>query len=390
MTEPVADLAEVDAVVVGAGVVGLASARALALAGREVVVLERHEAIGTEISSRNSEVIHAGLYYPAGSLKARLCVEGRRKLHAYLETRGLPHRRCGKFIVATDEAQTAELQAIAARARVNGVDDIAEVSAVAARAAEPALHCLAALASPSTGIVDAHAFMLSLRGEIEDHGGVLAFNAPLERAEALIDGFLLHVGGAAPMRLRTRALVNSAGLGAVALARTIDGLDPKHVPQAFFAKGNYFALAGRAPFSRLIYPVPEKAGLGVHLTLDMGGGARFGPDVEWIAAPEDARTAAFDYAVDPARGRAFEAAVRHYWPALEESALVPAYAGIRPKISGPAEPAADFMISGPEAHGLAGLVNLFGIESPGLTASLAIADEVAARLAARTTKSVNG
>lgn len=382
------DTAEADAVVVGAGVVGLACARALALAGHEVLVLERHGAIGTEISSRNSEVIHAGLYYPAESLKARLCVEGRQALYAYLDAHKLAHRRCGKFIVATDEAQTAELQAIAARARANGVDDIAEVSAAAARAAEPALSCLAALASPSTGILDAHAFMLSLRGEIEDRGGVLAFNAPFERAEALADGFLLHVGGAAPMRLRTRTLVNSAGLAAVALAHAIDGLDPVHVPQAFFAKGNYFALAGRAPFSHLIYPVPEKAGLGVHLTLDMGGVARFGPDVEWIATPEDMKTATFDYAVDRARGAVFETAVRRYWPALEEGALEPAYAGIRPKISGPADPAADFMISGPETHGLQGLVNLFGIESPGLTASLAIADEVVARLDAR--RSVNG
>ncbi len=390
MTQRVKEIAEVDAVVVGAGVVGLACARALALAGGEVLVLERHGAIGTEISSRNSEVVHAGLYYPTDSLKARLCVEGRHKLYAYLDAHGLAHRRCGKFIVATDEAQTAELQAIAARARASGVDDIAEVSAAAARAAEPALSCLAALASPSTGIVDAHAFMLSLRGEIEDRGGVLAFNAPLERAEALTDGFLLHVGGAAPMRLKTRALVNSAGLAAVALARAIDGLDPVHVPQAFFAKGNYFALAGRAPFSRLIYPVPEKAGLGVHLTLDMGGGARFGPDVEWISTPADAMTAEFDHAVDRARGAAFEAAVRRYWPGLGEGALVPAHAGIRPKISGPGEPAADFMISGPEAHRLPGLVNLFGIESPGLTASLAIADEVVARLDARTFRSVSG
>lgn len=384
------EIAEVGAVVVGAGVVGLACARALALAGREVVVLERHGAIGTEISSRNSEVIHAGLYYPAGSLKAQLCVEGRHKLYAYLDAHGLAHRRCGKFIVATDEAEADALAGIAARARANGVEDIAEVSAAAARAAEPALSCHAALASPSTGIVDAHAFMLSLRGEVEDHGGVIAFGAPLERAEAQAGGFLLHVGGDAPMRLRTRALVNSAGLSAVALARRIDGLDPVHVPQAFFAKGNYFTLAGRAPFSRLIYPVPEKAGLGVHLTLDMGGGARFGPDVEWIAAPEDATAAAFDYAVDPARGVAFEAAVRRYWPALGEGALVPAYAGIRPKISGPADVAADFLISGPERHGLPGLVNLFGIESPGLTASLAIADEVTARLEARTDRSADG
>lgn len=371
---------EIDAVVVGAGAVGLACARALAMAGHEVVVLERHAAIGTETSARNSEVIHAGIYYPAGSLKARLCVEGRRRLYEYLQSRSLPHRACGKLIVATDEPQIAELEAIARRARANGVDDIEDLSAARARAEEPALRCTAALISPSTGIIDSHAYMLSLRGELEDHGGAIAFGSPLERAEATGQGFLLHIGGAAPMRLGTRLLVNSAGLSAVALARRIEGLRPTHVPQAFFAKGNYFMLSGSAPFSRLIYPVPEQAGLGVHLTLDMGGQARFGPDVEWIASPDDGMNGSFDYTVDRARGEAFYAAIRRYWPALKDDALEPAYSGIRPKISGPGEAPSDFIISGPEAHGLSGLVNLFGIESPGLTASLAIAETVRARL----------
>lgn len=368
------DFGRVECAVIGAGAVGLAVARALALSGREVVVLERETAIGTATSSRNSEVIHAGIYYPEGSLRARLCVAGRHRLHAYLDAHGLAHRRCGKLIVATGEDQTDELAAIAARARANGVEDIAEVSQAWARAREPQLACLAALHSPSTGILDAHAYMLSLRGELEDHGGAVALASPVLRVETLAEGFLLHVGGAAPMRLESRILVNSAGLWAPDLAHRIEGLDPAHVPQARFAKGNYFALAGRAPFSRLIYPVPEKAGLGIHLTLDMGGQARFGPDVEWIE-PENGH---IDYTVDPRRGEAFHAAVRRYWPALADGALRPAYAGVRPKIHGPDEPAADFRISGPGEHGLAGLVNLFGIESPGLTASLAIAEEVAA------------
>ena len=363
------DIDEVECVVVGAGAVGLACARALALSGRETVVLERHEAIGTEISARNSEVIHAGIYYPPGSLKARLCVEGRRRLHDYMQAHKVPHRHCGKFIVATDEAQLGELDLIAARARANGVDDLHMVSGADAMHTEPALSIHAALVSPSTGILDAHAYMLALRGDIEDHGGAIAFGAALDCAELTSDGFLLHVG---TTKLKCRVLINSAGLSAPALARRIEGLDAAHVPREYFAKGSYFALAGRAPFERLIYPVPEPGGLGVHLTLDMGGQARFGPDVEWVDGP--------DYAVDPKRGDAFYAAIRRYWPGLKDGALTPAYAGIRPKISGPGEAAADFVISGPETHGLPGLVNLFGIESPGLTASLAIAANAIARL----------
>lgn len=367
---------EINAVVIGAGAVGLAAARALARAGHETILLERHGAIGTETSARNSEVIHAGLYYPEGSLKARLCVEGRARLYHYLESHGLPHRRCGKLIVATEETQLAALGGLAARARANGVEDIVEVTAAEAQAMEPALRCVAALHSPSTGILDAHAYMLSLQGEFEDAGGAVAFGAGVARIEAAGEGFILHVEGDEPMRLRTRIVVNSGGLGAVALAARIEGLEAAHVPAAFFAKGNYFTLAGRAPFSRLVYPVPEAAGLGIHLTLDMGGQARFGPDVEWIGMAGETP----DYAVSPARGEAFYASVRRYWPGLKDGALLPAYAGIRPKVTGPGEPAGDFIISGPEAHGMAGLVNLFGIESPGLTASLAIAEEVLLKL----------
>ncbi len=363
------DIDEVECVVVGAGAVGLACARALALRGRETVVLERHEAIGTEVSARNSEVIHAGIYYAPGSLKARLCVEGRQRLHDYMQAHKVPHRHCGKFIVATDEAQTGELGLIAGRARENGVDDLHMLSGAEAMRTEPGLSVHAALVSPSTGILDAHAYMLALRGDIEDHGGAIAFGTALDRTEVASDGFLLHIGS---MKLKCRVLINSAGLSAPALARRIEGLDAAHVPREYFAKGSYFTLAGRAPFERLVYPVPEPGGLGVHLTLDMGGQARFGPDVEWVDA--------LDYAVDPKRGDAFYAAIRRYWPGLKDGALTPAYAGIRPKISGPGEAAADFVISGPETHGLPGLVNLFGIESPGLTASLAIAADATARL----------
>lgn len=370
------DIDRVETVVIGAGAVGLACARALALGGREVLVLERHAAIGTEVSARNSEVIHAGIYYPAGSVRAELCVEGRARLYEYLAGHHLPHRRCGKLIVASDAAQAEALAGIAARARANGVDDLTEISGAEAMRLEPALRAQAALLSPSTGILDAHAYMLALQGEIEDHGGVIAFGARLDRAEVIADGFLLSVG---ETRLKCRMLINSAGLGAVALARRIEGLDAAHIPTAYYAKGNYFTLQGRAPFSRLIYPAPEVAGLGVHLTLDMGGQARFGPDVEWIdpASPDE-----IDYAVNPDRGDIFHDAIRRYWPGLPDHALTPAYAGVRPKIHGPHEPAADFVISGPENHAIAGLVNLFGIESPGLTSSLAIADRVAKKLTA--------
>jgi L-2-hydroxyglutarate oxidase LhgO len=316
---------QVDCVVVGAGVVGLTAARALALAGREVLVLEAAEGIGTETSSRNSEVIHAGIYYPKGSLMARACVEGRRRLYAYCEERGIPHRRCGKLIVATNEAEAGQLASIQARAAANGVDDLREITAAEARAMEPAVACTAALHSPSTGIVDSHAFMLSLQGDAENAGAAFVFHAPLLSGRLLPEGGAeLSIGGAEPMELRCALLVNAAGLHAPALARRLAGLADALVPPTFYAKGNYFVLAGRSPFSRLIYPVPVPGGLGTHLTLDLGGQAKFGPDVEWVDR--------VDYDVDPARGQGFYAAIRRYWPGLPDGALQPGYCGIRPKI----------------------------------------------------------
>jgi len=366
---------DVGCVVVGAGVVGLAVARALARAGHDVVVLETAGAIGTGTSSRNSEVIHAGLYYAPGSLRARLCVEGRRALYAYCADHGVAARACGKLVVATEPAEQPMLEGIAARAAANGVEDLRLLSGAEAHALEPALRCTGALLSPVTGIVDSAALMLSLRGEAEDFGAAFAFHAPVQRVDVQPGGFVLHVGGAEKMRLACRMLINAAGLGACALAGAIAGLDAAHVPPAYLAKGSYFALAGPSPFRRLIYPVPIPGGAGIHLTLDLAGGARFGPDVEAVEA--------IDYAVDPARAPVFAAAIRRYWPGLPEDALRPAYAGIRPKIVPPTQ-TQDFVIQGADVHGVAGLVNMFGIESPGLTSCLAIADEVM-RLVARTT-----
>lgn len=359
----------VDCVVVGAGVVGLAVARALALQGREVMVLEAADAIGTGTSARNSEVIHAGLYYATGSLKARLCVQGRELLYAYCAERGVPHRRCGKLIVTTAPDQIPALQGIEARARANGVTDLQWLDAAAAQAMEPALQCVAALHSPSTGIVDSHALMLALQGDLEHAGGLVVLNSPLAHARSTGEG--IHLQAVDGTELLARTVVNAAGLGAPDLARRFVGLDARHVPTPYYAKGSYFTLGGRAPFSRLVYPAPEAAGLGVHLTLDMGGQARFGPDVQWVPDPADLQ-------VDPARGDAFYAEVRKYWPGLKDGALVPGYAGMRPKISAPGEPAADFVVQGPAVHGMPGLVNLFGIESPGLTSALAIGTHVAA------------
>ncbi len=364
---------DVDCVVIGAGVVGLAIARELASVGREVMVLEAEAAIGTGTSSRNSEVIHAGIYYAQGSLKARLCVEGRDLLYRYAVERGIPHRRCGKLIVATTEAQVRQLESIAAKGLANGVSDLALLSCGEALDIEPALKCLAAIHSPSTGILDSHAFMLSLQGDLENLGGLIAVKSTVESASSTSQGIVLQTVDGTELRCRT--VVNSAGLSAPALASCFSGLSADDVPRSYFAKGSYFTLAGKAPFSRLIYPVPEPAGLGVHLTLDLGGQAKFGPDVQWVDSADD-------LVVDPSRGDAFYAEVRRYWPGLKDGALVPGYAGIRPKISAPGEAAADFRIDGPRTHGVPGLVNLFGIESPGLTSSLAIARHVSELLAA--------
>ena len=364
----------VDCVVVGAGVVGLAVARALAQAGREVIVLEAAEAIGTETSSRNSEVIHAGIYYAQGSLIARSCVAGKWMLYDYCRERGIPHASCGKLIVATDEEEAGRLLGIQARAAANGVPDLRLLTREDAQAMEPALVCTAALHSPSTGIIDSHAYMLSLQGDAENAGAVFAFHAPVLSGRAVDRGVEVEVGGAEPMRLACRTLVNSAGLHAPRLARAIEGMPAEHVPGAWYAKGNYFTLTGRSPFSRLIYPVPVPGGLGTHLTIDLGGQARFGPDVEWIDA--------ISYEVDPRRGESFYAAIRRWWPGLKDGQLAPGYAGIRPKTVPPGAPAQDFVVQGPRGHGVAGLVHLFGIESPGLTASLALAAHVAEVVAA--------
>lgn len=358
----------VDCVVIGAGVVGLAVARALALAGRDVIVLEAAGAIGTGTSSRNSEVIHAGIYYAQNSLKARLCVEGNRMLYAYCQERGIGHSRCGKLIVATNPAQSAQLQLILNKALVNGVQGMVLLGRDEARALEPQLECVAALHSHNTGIVDSHALMLSLQGDLENAGGTVVLNTQVDKVQGDAKGHLL-VQTKDGTQLCTNTLINAAGLYAPALAARITGLDARFIPPAFYAKGNYFTLAGRSPFSRLIYPVPESAGLGVHLTIDLGGQAKFGPDVEWVDLPTDLW-------VDPARGEAFYAEVRKYWPALPDGALQAGYAGIRPKITGPHEGASDFVIQGPDTHGVTGLVNLFGIESPGLTSALALAEYV--------------
>ena len=359
---------KVDCVVIGAGVIGLAIARRLAQSGREVIVLEAAEGIGTVTSSRNSEVIHAGIYYRSGSLMARMCVSGKQALYRYCRDHGIPHRNCGKLIVATTPKETEKLQSIRAHAEANGVVDLQTLTRETALALEPALHCEAALLSPSTGIIDSHAFMLALRGDAEDAGAAFAFHTPLLGGKARRGHIELDAGGEAPISLECRFLINAAGLDAPAIARNIDGMPVEKIPTSYLATGNYFSCSARAPFSHLIYPVPEPGGLGVHLTLDLAGQARFGPDVEWVDR--------IDYAVDPDRAARFYPAIRRYWPELPDGALMPSYSGMRPKIVPPAVAVQDFLIQGPQDHGIDGLINLFGIESPGLTSSLAIADHV--------------
>ncbi len=377
----------VDTVVIGAGVVGLACARALAQRGQSVLVLEAAAGIGSGVSARSSEVIHAGLYYPGGSLKALHCVRGRARLYAYCAERGVPHRRCGKLVVATADSQTGRLEALLQQGRANGVDDLTLISGADARAREPALHAVAALWSPSSGIVDSHALMLALQGDLEAAGGSVVLRTRVDGLARRDDGWfaLRAVDADAPPGdggtvLGARRVVNAAGLHAVGLARRTVGVPLNPTPVAHYARGRYFALGRRAPFSHLVYPLPEPGGLGVHLTLDLAGQARFGPDVQWMPDARDASPEAidaFDYAVDASLRERFATEVRAYWPGVPADALQPAYAGIRPKLSGPDEPAADFRIEGPDAHGVAGLVHLLGIESPGLTSALSLADAVA-------------
>jgi L-2-hydroxyglutarate oxidase LhgO len=375
-----ADIYQIDCVVIGAGAVGLACAAELSRRGREVLVLEAADAIGTGTSARNSEVIHGGMYYPHGSLKQRMCVEGRRKLYAYLAARGVAHRKCGKLIVATEAKEEAKIAALHVLSTANGVENCTLHTADEVRALEPNVACVSAMLSPETGIVDSHGYMLALLGEVEANGGALALNAPLLRGEVLAGGgFEIDIGGEAPARMRCSVLINSAGLAAQAVAAKIDGVPESAVPTLVLAKGSYFGCSAKAPFSRLIYPAPVDGGLGVHLTLDLGGRAKFGPDVEWLDHNDPSHV---DYAVDIRRAESFYAAIRRYWPGLPDDALTPDYSGCRPKLSRAGEPAADFRVDGPETHGVEGLVNLFGIESPGLTSSLAIADLAAEKAGA--------
>ncbi|TAN15049.1 MAG: NAD(P)/FAD-dependent oxidoreductase [Rhizobiaceae bacterium] len=365
----------VDCVVTGAGAVGLAIGRELSLRGLETLVIEKATAVGTETSARNSEVIHAGLYYPPGSLKAGFCVRGKEQLYAFATARGIQYQKCGKLIVATGPEQEAVLQSIADRASACGVSDLSLLSAGQAKALEPALACVAALHSPSTGIIDSHAYMLALQAEIEGSGGGIALNTEIVSVHPGKDGFRIETvdrQSGERFQLLARHFVNSAGLWAGALAACIDGLDRRFIPEIRYAKGNYFSVSGMAPFSRLIYPVPEPGGLGVHLTRDLAGTMRFGPDVEWVER--------IDYTVDPNRAARFDGEIRKYWPGLRDGALEPAYSGIRPKPYRDGQAMTDFVIEGAEIHGVPGLVNLFGIESPGLTASLAIAQYVAGML----------
>jgi L-2-hydroxyglutarate oxidase LhgO len=367
---------EVDVVVIGAGVVGLAIGRALALRGLQVVILEQANAFGTGTSSRNSEVVHAGLYYPPGSLKARLCVQGRDLMYAYCAERGIGVQRCGKLLVATRDDDLPKLDTIRAHAAACGVNDLQPLTRAQALALEPELHCVAALHSPSSGIVDSHGLMTALLGDAQNAGALFAVASPFVAAARRGSLWQLRTGGAEAFELATRWLVNAAGLDAQAVAAGMAGFPAACIPQRHLAKGHYFALARKAPFRHLIYPTPVDGGLGVHLTLDLAGQARFGPDVKWLPAWPAGQP--LDYAADPSRQAAFEAEVRRYWPGLPEGALQPSYTGIRPKISGPGEPAADFRIDGPAAHGVGGVVQLFGIESPGLTSCLALAEQVSA------------
>jgi len=365
-------LSDADCIVIGAGAIGLAVARALARGGREVIILERERHFGMHTSSRNSEVIHAGIHYKPNSLKARMCVSGRDLLYRYCAERGIEHRRCGKFTVATSAAQWPALTQIEMNARASGVFDLERLDGAQARRLEPALGCVGALSSPSTGIIDSHAYMQSLLADAESCGASIVFGTAVASLRAKRGGIEIFVGADSDPAVRARAVVNSAGLHAHQVAASIEGFPPQHIPKVFYGKGSYFTLTGRSPFARLIYPAPTTSGghLGIHMTLDLRGAARFGPDMEWVDC--------VDYAVDPGRVHDFCDAIREYWPQLDASLLQPGYAGVRPRLSGPGEEARDFHISGPAEHGIAGIVNLFGMESPGLTASLALGEYIAA------------
>ena len=359
--------------VVGAGVVGLAVARTAALRGHDVIVAEATGGIGNGVSSRNSEVVHAGIYYPTASLRARHCVRGRRMLYEFCASHGVPHRKCGKLIVATEDTEVAKVEAILKQGAINGVEGFTMIDGAAARAMEPALNCVAALHSRESGIIDSHSFMRGMQGDLEDRGSAIAFNTKVERLIHTQAGWVVRFSGIESGELAVDAVVNSAGLGAQALARRTDDYPEQRVPRLVLARGNYFGYAGRPVFSRLVYPAPRiDGGLGIHVTLDLAGRMRFGPDVEWIEEE--------NYNVNPERAQLFYASIRRYWPGLPDNSLQPDYAGIRPKLTGPGEPAADFMIEGPAQHGLPGLTHLFGIESPGLTASLSLAEDVAGYL----------
>lgn len=366
------EVAEADVVVIGAGVVGLACARALALNGRDVIILEAEADYGTHTSARNSEVIHAGIYYTPGSQKARFCVEGKWMLYDYCKSRGVGHRNCGKHIVATEQDHISRLEELLATAQANGVDDLIEIDAAELARREPAVTGVSALYSPSTGVIDSHGLMMSYLGEAEDNGAMLALNCPVERGEVRGNGIYLETGGDTPMGLIARKVVNSAGLCSTKVSSSIEGLSAATIPDLYYHRGCYFTMTGKSPFNSLIYPVPPAGSLGVHVTMDLGGNVRFGPDAE----PVDE----VDYTVDPGRADAFYRVIRTYWPDLPDGALQPGYAGIRPKVDAVGGAGVDFLIQGPEETGVDGLVCLYGIESPGLTSSMAIADHVAGLL----------
>ena len=364
----------IQTVVIGAGVVGLAITRKLAMSGREVILLESEDAIGTATSSRNSEVIHAGIYYPKGSFKARFCVEGNKLMYAYCAERSIPHKRVGKLVVATNDDEVPDLEAIKQKAAANGAEELYFLSAAEITELEPNIDVSGALYSPSTGIVDSHSLMLSYQGEAEDHGAMIAFKSPVIGGRIGDGAISLSVGGDAPMELTCDEVINSAGLGAQTISRSIEGNDPDTIPELFYAKGNYYTLTGNNPFNHLIYPVPVANGLGTHSSMDMGGQTKFGPDVEWV---DD-----IDYVVDPKRGDSFYASIRRFWPGLPDGSIQPGYSGIRPNLIGPGGKTlnTDFIIQGRADHGIEGMVNLYGIESPGLTSSMAIANYVLERL----------